>query len=58
MAQYTRKDHLLINIDTSEQNHCNSINAAKRTSRQLQSKGNIVTKVKSRNTKLHLKIYA
>jgi len=55
--RYTRRDHLIINIDTSEQNHCSSINAAKRTSRQLQSKGHIVTKVKSRNTKLHIKIY-
>jgi len=58
MAHYMRRDHLMVNQETNEQNHHISINAAKRASRKLQSKGHIVYKLKSRNIKLHVKIYA
>ena len=58
MAQYTRRDHLMVNQDTDEQNHHKSINNAKKASRKLQTEGNTVVVLPSRNTKLHIKVYS
>jgi len=56
--RYTRKDHLIINVDTSEQTYHTSINQAKQASRKLQTEGNTMTVLKSRNTRLHVKVYS
>jgi len=56
--QFTRKDYLITNVDTGEQNHHKSINKAKQASRKLQTEGNTMTVLKSRNTRLHVKVYS
>jgi len=57
MVQYTRRDHLIVNTETKEQIHHKSINAAKLASRKLQTSGNTVSVISSRNTRLHIKVY-